>query len=188
MKPQHSNSLLLAWQVADLEAKRLHAAFLEPAHLLLGLCKCVDIDIPASVPPGIVDRDMLLEELLREFRRLREVFRRAGFDAMQFRRHYRTLLPQGSAGLNPAFVRLHRNDAARDLFSEAEGIATLSGGLVFPIHLLYALLGEEDSHREKAMDSVGANESRLRHSIKQELFPPTDARGSIEDRPNTQWN
>jgi len=74
MKPQHSNSLLLAWQVADLEAKRLHAAFLEPAHLLLGLCKCVDIDIPASVPAGIPDREMLLEELLREFRRLREVF------------------------------------------------------------------------------------------------------------------
>lgn len=179
---------MLAWQVADLEAKRLQAAFLEPAHLLLGLCKCVDIDVPSSVPSGIPDREILLEELLREFRRLREAFASAGFDAMQFRRHYRTVLPEGSAGLNPAVGRLHRSDAAKDLFSEAEGIATLSGGGVFPIHLLYALLAEGDSQREKAMATVGSNESRLRQRLRQELFPPTDAQTSKSDCHNPQWN
>jgi hypothetical protein len=72
----------------------------------------VDIDVPGSIPAGLPERDNLIEELLREFRRLREAFRKAGFDAMRFRRHYRTVLPEGSAGLTPPVARLHRNDAA----------------------------------------------------------------------------
>jgi ATP-dependent Clp protease ATP-binding subunit ClpC len=188
MKPGYSNSLMLVWQVADLEAKHLQAAFLEPAHLLLGLCKCVDIDIPASIPAGVPQRDLLEEELLREFRRLRASFGCARFDAMRFRRHYRTLLPEGSAGLNPAVARLHRNDAAKDLFSEAEEIAAISGGVVYPVHLLYALLAEGDSQREKAMATVGSNEARLRQTLRQHLVPEQGVAGSTPNRPNPQWN
>jgi hypothetical protein len=131
---------------------------------------------------------MLLEELLREFRRLRESFGSAGFDAMRFRRHYRTVLPEGSAGLNPTVARLHRNDAAKDLFSEAEGIAAISGGVVYPVHLLYALLAEGDSQREKAMATVGSNEARLRQTLKQHLFPEQGVAGSTPNQPNPQWN
>lgn len=131
MKTNYSKSLMLIWQLADCEAKRLQAAFLEPAHLLLGLCKCVDIDVPSSLPPGVPERDSLLEELLREFRRLRDAFRSSGFDAMRFRRHYRTVLPEGSATLHLAESHLHRNDAAKDVFWEAERIAEVSGVLYF---------------------------------------------------------
>jgi ATP-dependent Clp protease ATP-binding subunit ClpC len=188
MKASYSNSLMLAWQVADLEAKHLQAAFLEPAHLLLGLCKCVDIDVPGSVPAGLPERERLIEELLREFRRLREVFHSAGFDAMRFRRHYRTVLPEGSAGLTPPLARLHRNDAARDVVSEAERIAAVSGGIIYPIHLLYSLLAEDDPQREKAMAAVGLNEARLREVVKQQLFPHQKSAFSGTEWPNPQWN
>jgi ATP-dependent Clp protease ATP-binding subunit ClpC len=188
MNATYSNSLMLAWQVADLEAKRLQAAFLEPAHLLLGLCKCVDIDIPASIPASLPERDSLIEELVREYRRLREVFRGAGFDAMRFRRHYRTVLPEGSAGLTPPVARLHRNDAARDVVSEAERIAAASGGVVYPMHLLYTLLAEDDPQREKAMAAVGANEVKLRQVVKRQLFAHQSPGSADSKCPNPQWN
>jgi hypothetical protein len=151
----------------------------------------VDIDVPASIPAGIAQREMLLEELLREFRRLRETFASAGFDAMLFRRHYRTVLPEGSAGLNPTVARLHRNDSARDAFTEAEKIAAVSGDVVLPmlpIHLLYSLLTEDDPQREKAIAAVGTNEARLRQTIKQQLFSQTRAGHSTIGRPDPQWN
>jgi hypothetical protein len=44
MKARYSDSLVLSWQVAELEARRLHAPFIEPAHLLIGLSKIVDLD------------------------------------------------------------------------------------------------------------------------------------------------
>lgn len=188
MQPRHSNSLLFVWQVADLEAKRLHAAFLEPAHLLLGLCKCVDVDVLASIPSSAPQREALLEEMLREFRRLREAFASAGFDAMRFRRHYRTVLPEGSAGLNPAVVRLHRTDAAKDVFMEAEKTLSVSDGVVYPIHLLHALLAEADPQREKAMAAIGLSEARLRKTIKEHLFAQQNLKSPTPDMPNPQWN
>src|ERR1017187_8155172 len=60
MKPRHSTSLLLVWRVADLEARNLKAPFLDHSHLLLGLCKIVDLDLPALVSKDTPDRDAVL--------------------------------------------------------------------------------------------------------------------------------
>ncbi len=187
MKPRHSNSLLFVWQVADLEAKRLQAAFLEPGHLLLGLCKCVDIDVLASIPSSAPQREALLEELLREFRRLRESFASAGFDAMRFRRHYRTVLPEGSAGLNLNSGNLHRTDSAKDVFNGAEKIAEIAGTAVYPIHVLYSLMVERDEARDEAMRVAGSDPRRLRQVLNEQMTPqPNDT--SARNRGVAQWN
>jgi hypothetical protein len=188
MKPSYSKGLLLVWQVADLEAKRLHAAFLEPAHLLLGLCKCVDLDLPAAVHPGTPDRDALLEELLRDLQGLRSAFRVAGFDAMRFRRHYRAVLPEGSAGFNATSGRLHRTDASKDAFADAETVVQVVGGLVYPVHLLHSLLAECDPLRDKAMTDVGADANRLRQVVKQGLVVQQNAAVQGPHQENAQWN
>jgi len=187
MKPRHSNSLLFVWQVADLEAKRLQAAFLEPAHLLLGLCKCVDIDVLASIPSNPPQREALLEELLREFRWLREAFGSAGFDAMRFRRHYRTLLPEGSAGLIVVSGNLHRTDSAKDVFDGAEKIAEISGTEVYPIHLLYSLMVERDDVRDEAMRVAGSDPRRLRQVLNEQIAQQ-QATTSTKNRGVAQWN
>jgi len=49
----------------------------------------VDLDLPEFVTKDAPDRDEVLEELLREVRRLRTVFRAAGLDAKTFRRKLR---------------------------------------------------------------------------------------------------
>jgi ATP-dependent Clp protease ATP-binding subunit ClpC len=188
MKPNYSNSLLLAWQVAEFEARRLNAAFIEPAHFLLGLCKCVDIDFPSSIPSTIADRDKLLEELLREFQRLRKVFRTAGLDPARFRRHYRTLLPEGSPGLNPESARLHRTGSSRDVFANAEMTAEISGSAVYPIHLLHALLNESDALMDKAIAALGTNGKRLLEAVEADLFGQQRHSSPPRDSDRIKWN
>ena len=94
MKSQHSNSLILVWRVAEFEARHCRKRpTIEPTHLLLGLCKVVDLDLPEFVSKDAPDRNEVLEELLREVRKLRTVFRAAGLDAKTFRRNCAGLCP-----------------------------------------------------------------------------------------------
>jgi len=86
MLASHSSSLALVWLVAQFEARHLKASTLTPTHLLLGLCKIVDLDLTELVSKSAPDRDAVLEESLREVRKLRNVFRTAGVDAKQLRR------------------------------------------------------------------------------------------------------
>src|SRR5881396_287718 len=84
MKSRHSNSLILIWRLAEFEARHLDTSTIEPTHLLLGLCKVVDLDLPELVAKDSPNRDEVLEELLRDVRKLRTVFRAAGLDAKAF--------------------------------------------------------------------------------------------------------
>ena len=42
---RHSKSLILVWQLAELEALNLKQDTIKPAHFLLGILKVVDIDL-----------------------------------------------------------------------------------------------------------------------------------------------
>jgi len=174
MKPRHSASLLLVWQIAELEARHLHAQFLGPNHLFIGLCKIVDLDLTAIVAKDMPDRDAVLEELLREVRRLRTIFRNADVDPRRLRRVLRcncegsrdTLMPKG---------RLHRTQPSKDVFADAEQFAGVSAQQVFPVHLLYALLLQRDSEREDTMRQLGFDLKHLTQAAEHDAlsFPTT---------------
>jgi len=187
MKTRHSTSLLLVWRVAELEARNLKAPFLEPSHLLLGLCKIVDLDLPALVTKETPDRDAVLEELLRETRRLREVFREAAIDAQHFRRRFRQVLTTGSSVME-ARGRLHRTDDAKDAFAEAERTACLGDGTVFPVHLLHALLAAKDPAREKVLKELAIDKRRFTEAAKRAVIPQKDPASAPSSRDKTRWN
>ena len=44
---RHTNSLVLVWRLAELEAANLKSDQIEPAHFFLGLFKVVDLDLDA---------------------------------------------------------------------------------------------------------------------------------------------
>src|ERR1017187_4026790 len=136
MKSRHSNSLILVWRVAEFEARHQKASVIEPTHLLLGLCKVVDLDLPEFVTKDSPDRDEVLEELLREVRRLRTVFRAAGLDAKAFRRKLRRASPERRFALDDS-ERLRRSSSSKQVFADAEHFAQLGSGSVYPVHLLY---------------------------------------------------
>lgn len=187
MKPSHSNSLLLVWRVAELEAHNLKAPFLEPSHLLLGLCKIVDLDLPTLVSKETPDRDAVLEELLRETRRLREVFRKAAFNPQRFRRRFRKVLTTGSSVME-ARGRLHRTDDAKDTFAEAERTACLGDGTVFPVHLLHAVLAGKDPARDEVLADLGIEKRRLDDAAKRGVIPPRDPAAAASSKDKTRWN
>lgn len=179
MKVRHSESLVLIWRLAELEARALNAANIEPVHLMLGLCKSVDLDLPSLVQKDSPD---VLEELLREVRRLRTVFRAAGLDACAFRRALR-----GKCGCKlvapAASERLRRSKEAKQVFADAEHFAELACTVVFPVHLLYSAVSLADEVRDALLDELGVELERLRTVAKREVAFPWAG-----EKPSAGWN
>ena len=169
MKARHSDSLILIWQLAELEARHLHSPTIEPTHLLLGLCKSVNVDLPALFAENSPDRDEILEELLREVRRLRTIFVTAGLDACGFRRALRRQAG-GRTSPPPEFQRLHRSKEAKQVFADAEHIAEIANCMVFPVHLLYAVLSSRDTTYANLMVRLGCNPERLQKVARREAM------------------
>lgn len=169
MKTRHSESLVLIWRVAEFEARQLKALTLEPTHLFLGLCKSIDLDLPALVPKDSPERDEILEELLREVRRLRNVFKAAGLDARTFRRRLRT--KSGGNRFSPSeSERLRRSTAAKQVFADAEHFAAIADCTVYPVHLLYAVLLADDEKRDDLMNELEIDKKRLQQIAKREVL------------------
>jgi ATP-dependent Clp protease ATP-binding subunit ClpA len=169
MKLRHSESLVLIWRVSEFEARQLKASVIEPTHLLLGLCKAVDLELTALVSKDKPDRDEILEELLREVRRLKEVFRAANLDARTFRRRLRRL--NGGNRFSPSEAeRLRRSPAAKRVFADAEHFAAMADCAVLPVHLLYSVLLAEDEKRDQLLVELRVDLKRLQQVAKREIL------------------
>lgn len=171
MKKRHSDSLILMWRLAEIEARHLNATSIEPTHLLLGLCKSVDLDLPALVQKDSPDRDEVLEELLREVRRLRTIFRAAGLDARVFRRALRRK-SKGKEIVLSEPQSLRRSKAAKQVFADAEHFAEMANSVVFPAQLFYAVISIEDEVRDDLLDQLGVEPERLQKVAKREIVSP----------------
>lgn len=168
-KSRHAASLLFVWRIAELEARHLHADHIEPIHLFIGLCKVVDVDLPELISKDVPDRDAILEELLREVRRVKTVFRSAGVDPRKVRRLLRkrfegshdVLLPKG---------QLHRTQASKDIFSDGEHLAEMTNSPVYPVHLLYALVSAKDIDRETVLSELKVDMKHLCEAARQNVL------------------
>lgn len=170
MKTRHSDSLILIWRIAAIEAQNLNSPLIEPAHLLLGLCKTVDLDLPKVANKIAPASDDLLEELFKETRRLRRVFAAASFDAKQFRRSLRAKLHMNLTVRSQETKRYHRSESAKAVFRNAERWAELTESQVFPVHLLYAILQEDDDSRSQVLAELRLDGKGLERESKQEAL------------------
>jgi hypothetical protein len=187
MKMRHSESLLLIWRIAEFEARQLKASTLEPHHLLLGLCKSVDLDLPALVSKKAPDRHEILEEFLREIRRLREIFRASAFDARVFRRGLRKV-SAGNRFSTTESARLRRSPSTRQIFAHAERFAQLGSSEVYPVHLFYATLLAEDKTRDAMLTELSVEKTRLLSFTKREVSTPQLGSESASMKARTRWN
>jgi len=187
MKPRHSNSLLLVWRIAEFEARHLNASIIAPTHLLLGLCKVVDVDLPDIVSKDAADRNEVLEELLREVRKLRTVFRVAGVNAKTLRRRLRSASAERRFSLDES-ERLHRSSTAKQIFADAEHFAQVGNGAVYPAHLLYATLLAEDKHRDATLTELKIDKKRLLSVAKRDVLTFQVGPVSETRRARARWN
>ena len=165
----HSQSLLLVWKIAEIEARHLNADKIEPLHLVIAICKAVDLDLPAVLSKLTPDRDDTLEESLREVRRLREVFRVSNMDAKKVRRQLRSKCKRSVRSVAEAGF-LHRSDAARAVFADAEAFADFSTVAVYPIHLAYSLLVAPPPELDETLKEFGIDQARLRQLTRAEML------------------
>ena len=187
MKAQYSISLVLVWQVADAEARHLKASTIEPLHLLLGLCKVVDLDLTELVAKESPDRDVVLEELLREVRKLRTVFRSAKVDPKILRRRLRGVAIKDRLSLGES-GRLRRSPAAREVFADAEQFSQIGDAIVYPVHLLYASLMASDADRDGVFLELKIDKTRLVDTVKTEIFTRAAKPPLMRSNSRTKWN
>ena len=138
---RYSPGTVLAWQIAAAEAKAGHAPAIEPAHLMLGVCKLGDEQ--ATGPAGAVLR--AVPSLQAEIDAMRDRFRRVGLDVTPFRRRLRRHLtrpafggaydrsPGGAPGEAPGDGAMHRTPAARAVFRRSEELGAGTSGV--PVNL-----------------------------------------------------
>lgn len=187
MKPRHSASLLLVWRIAELEARHLNASAIAPVHLLLGLCKPVDIDLPEVISRNDPERDEILEESLREVRKLRNVFRIAGVDAKILRRQLRRAFVGLDSAAELGKKHLRRTDDAKDIFADAEHFAKATNTAVHPAHLLYSVLLSQDKDRDDVFSKLRIDKERWVTVAKRQVLTfQFDAAGSKAAR--AKWN
>jgi hypothetical protein len=179
--------LILVWRVAELEARHSNASTIEPTHLLIALCKAVDLDLPQMVSNDSPDRDEILEELLREVRRVRTIFRVAGVDAKALRRCLRHASPERRFSLAGS-RRLRRSSAAKEIFADAEHFAQLANCAVYPAHLLYAALLAEDHDRDVILGKLNIAKKRLLNVAKRDALAAQAGFASASQEERTRWN
>lgn len=139
----YSQSLILAWNLAALEAQAGNSPEIEPAHLLLGVCKLCDLDLPGlfAQNPGLdINAQKAIEA---EVMSLRQAFLLASFDHTGFRRRLRGLV--ALPGERPVYAdgQLHRSADARLVFQRAESLSlenSTGEDVLTSVNLLQALL------------------------------------------------
>jgi ATP-dependent Clp protease ATP-binding subunit ClpC len=155
---QYAHSVVLAWDIAAAEAKVGNAVAIEPAHLLLGVCKLCDLpwDELRAVSPGA--DAAIHRELEADIKALQQMFQRAGLDQTLFRRRLRVCVavPGPAVALDGG---MHRSPAARRVFGRAEKLmAVETVARLQPAHLLQALLELPDPPWASLLAEMGVHD------------------------------
>ena len=171
MPIKHSMSLIVIWELANAEAKRLGSETIAPGHFLVSFFKAVDINLAKLAEVVLGTRREGLEELLREVGRLENAITAAGVEPARFRRQFRAQMKgDGQEELRPNQGRLHRSLSSRYCFLEAEQLAEVTESELLPIHLMYAVLAVKDASRDGILSKMGSNIELLRKTTKKEML------------------
>jgi len=173
---QYAPSLAIAWTIAATEAQAGNAPAIEPAHLLLGICKLCDLDLDELLAalPQLDPRARVT--IGSDVDRLQRIFGHMGLDHTRFRRRLRELVAREVPARYVGNV-VHRDDAARACFRRAEELSAGAVGksqLVLPEHLLQALLEEPQPSYSGLLAQMGvARPAKQLAAAPQHLQPPT---------------
>ncbi|MCK9589646.1 MAG: hypothetical protein M0Q93_09840 [Terrimicrobiaceae bacterium] len=149
---RHSDSLILVWKIAELEARNLGSREIEPAHFFLGLLKKVDLSIGFVADYFKNGRQDSIEQLAKDVSELKSAFSAGKIESTPTRRQLRSFLHTGHDSTEG---RLRRSIQSRELFRSAESSAKSA---VRPIHLLASLLGQVPKELREFLENIGADQ------------------------------
>lgn len=161
-----SNGIILTWMVADGEARAAGASVLEPAHLLIALCKLCDLPLEEILQGNLPEAGRVLPELEAEVDELRNAFEAGRVDQTHFRRRLRSLIAAYPHPINEG-EHIHRSKNARRAFARAETSALERNDRVRPIHLLAALLETDDPPWRRLFSEMDVSEAGFREVVRE---------------------
>jgi ATP-dependent Clp protease ATP-binding subunit ClpC len=162
---RHSETLLIAWRLAELEAANLRCVELDPAHFFLALLKLVELDVATLLTENTTLANQCIEQEVAFVRGLAAVFEGVGLDTTQTRRRLRRTLPRGSDP-ETAGAHLRRSTFSRAVFSTAEMEASKrTCDLVEPLHLLAGIIAASCPAVQSALDQAGIAEGNFSDAV-----------------------
>ena len=151
-----SFSANLAWQLSAQEAAAARSEFIEPQHILIGICSLEKISMQADELDPSARQSLKLEQddvedILGDFE----------LDTTDLRRSLREALGEG--GHEHTEKIIHRSPACKQVFKRAIALAKSAETLTC-IHLLAAVLEQPDSVIASVLETAGVvvNDLRMR--------------------------
>ena len=138
-----------AWQVAAQEAAAAKFEFIEPEHILIGICSLEKLVVPAD-ETQLDSRSR--EEVIAENDAIKDILRDLGLDPTQLRRSLRRELGKGHYARTEQTV--HRSPACKQVFERTAKLVP-SGGQVSCFQLIQAILKEPTPIITKVLKASG---------------------------------
>lgn len=163
----HTNSIVLIWKIAGMEASALRHEFIDKEHMFIALCKAHELLEGDSLKQlgWEISTDVLKEELSP----ILSAFEKSRVDPRYLRRRIRALLGKGGFK-RPEGAVIHRSEECKEYFNRAEKAAELEGNpFLYPVHLFKVLLLDPGPQIEKALRDLKT--------------PPKDILALLPERP-----
>jgi ATP-dependent Clp protease ATP-binding subunit ClpC len=181
---RHSDSLTLVWRLSEVEAQHMGEEYLGIPHFFLGVLKFSDLNYEKVLAPDIPLRANLILECSAQSERLLAVFNKCGLEARYCRRRLREVCRAALTHAGAVKTQhLRRDKTSRKMFATAESLASADDGVVFPIHLLEAILQQEDGLCSAALTSLKIDGKALASAVKHELDNPTSPTTGLMSEP-----
>lgn len=181
LPPKHSDALLIAWRLAELEAANLGSSEIEPVHFFLGLLKLSELEIePILAKNMTLNKSQTLREI--EFvQQMASCFFNVGLETTQTRRRLRRSLTPGSGEIEVG-EHVRRGMASREVFSRAHELVSLYGSdSVQPLHLLASIVAADCPTVSAALGGLGIDANEFSDVIT--VILDGNASGETDDRP-----
>lgn len=133
-----SNSVYLIWEVSLAEALMSKTEFIEPEHLMIGICSLDKILDLIKINQVTVESNSY-QSIKNDKKEIEDIFLKFDISLTSFRRLLRLNIKKGDFEDYGNVV--HRSEFSKDLFKKAEKLAIGNGLFEFrPIHLLKVIL------------------------------------------------
>ncbi|MCG6552342.1 MAG: hypothetical protein L7F77_08440 [Candidatus Magnetominusculus sp. LBB02] len=170
---KYSNSLMFAWKMAAVEAKRSQHKCIEKEHIVMGLCKSCEI---IAAPPKNKFKPEDIEAVAPELGRLQALLDKSGIDTRKFRQKLREKLGSGNYAVEG---KVHRSNECKGYFKSAFELSNAPEINIF--HILTVILEDPGVNILQVFLDFGLSFNGFKAAIKEALKGPSSGRKEAKE-------
>lgn len=172
-----SNSVYLIWEISLAETLMSKREFIEPEHLLVGICSLDKILNLIKVNQVHVESNSY-QSIKDDKEEIESIFSKFDITTTSFRRLLRLNVTEGD--FEDYGNVIHRSEYSKDLFKKAEKLAISHGLIEFrPVHLLKVILEENISCVDETLELFEITSDDIISEIEEKKLEVTPKSNSI---------